>query len=208
MDNQLSAKDQYLELMSRIRSRLDIIDQIREGGRFDQSAMETVAFHLRKVIEGIAYGCLVAVQNGLKAIPRDASGQWNADNIFARLQKRDQLPLPNPSFIRSPETDQEKVGKFVIQGEPDKCLTVDELRSEYRNLHGWLHELNPYVHDAGEFVRKKTNEVWIAVDRIHKMLASHLIGINGEVFFCTLRDKQDGLTKVFAASKIPDEEAA
>ncbi len=41
-----------------------------------------------KIIEAIAFGCLIGLENGLKVIPRDAQGQYNAETIFKTLSKK------------------------------------------------------------------------------------------------------------------------
>jgi hypothetical protein len=55
-----SAPEQlYLDVMLAIRDRLDVIDRLASspGGNFSRA--EAAAFHGRKVVEGIAFGCLV-----------------------------------------------------------------------------------------------------------------------------------------------------
>ena len=200
--------DQYHAVMSRIRSRLDVISQIRRSNLSTLSALETAAFHLRKVIEGIAFGCLIACENGVKRLPRDAQGQWNADNIFSRLDRRGVLALPNPSAFRSPTSEEREEMKrsigaelaHVIEGQPDACLNVDDIRSMYRRTHGWLHEENPYVARDADQRAVEVENLWSDVDKIEGLLGSHAIGISGEMFFCVLRDKDR--TTVAAASKV------
>ena len=55
----------YVELMTTIRHRLDVIETIRQSQIDDFSRAETAAFHGRKVIEGISFACLVTVENGI-----------------------------------------------------------------------------------------------------------------------------------------------
>ena len=62
----------YVELMTTIRHRLDVIETIRQSQIDDFSRAETAAFHGRKIIEGISFACLVALENGIKHVPRDA----------------------------------------------------------------------------------------------------------------------------------------
>jgi hypothetical protein len=78
----------YLSLMRTIRGRLDLIEQLKEAAGVDFLKAESAAFQGRKIVEAIAFGCLVAVENGLNAVQRDAKGQWNAEDILKNLDKK------------------------------------------------------------------------------------------------------------------------
>lgn len=81
--------------MATVRQRLDLTKVLRSANLDAFSKAETAAFHGRKVIEGIAFGCLVAVENGLSHVPRDAKGQWNASKIFKSLKSKEIKVFPN-----------------------------------------------------------------------------------------------------------------
>lgn len=57
----------------------------------------------------------MAIENGLKHIPRDAQGQWNAEEIFKSLKSKNLMILPSPSRLR-PATLQEQQGITVVIG--------------------------------------------------------------------------------------------
>ena len=86
----------YLDLMSAIRDRLDVVDRLANSTGNDFGRAETASFHGRKIVEGIAFGCLVATEKGLKRVPRDARGQWNAELILQR-------PRQGPKNLSEPE---------------------------------------------------------------------------------------------------------
>ena len=193
--------EQYLELMGRVRERFEVIRRLKAIGPQNFSACEGIAFHLRKIIEGIAFGCLVACENGLKQIPSDAKGQWNADTIFAQLDKRKLIVFPNPSQLRN-ATDaeaRESGVKVVIEGLPECVLQYPQVREIYRSTYPFLHEKNPYrPSQFGPAIFKK---LWYDVDLIWKLIERHFIVIGGEGFYCTLVDSQDGQTKVIPLSR-------
>ncbi len=91
----VSAPERYLGLMKTIRARLDMISAIEKANGDSFSRAETAAFHGRKVVEGIAFSCLVATQHGLKHIPRDAKGKWNAEEILRGLLKKNLQVFPS-----------------------------------------------------------------------------------------------------------------
>ncbi|MBC1189863.1 MAG: hypothetical protein EWV83_11170 [Microcystis sp. M_OC_Ca_00000000_S217Cul] len=199
--------DKYIDLMAIVRKRLDVIDKIKSLGKDDFYLSETVAFHGRKIIEAIAFSCLLAVDNSLKSVPKDAKGQYNAEKIFKTLKKQGINALQNPSSIRQ-ANQEEKIQhnvNVVIEGIPAKCLTYDELISIYQNLHNWLHELNPYTKKGHiEFNNTNQEQLWDDISRLEGMIEHHAMLVEGIGFYCTLRDKVTGDTKMIPISKISD----
>lgn len=198
-------QDKYLSLMNTIRYRLDLAMSLSELGGDEFSTAETVAFHGRKIIEGIAFGCLVATEHGLKNIPKDSNGQWNAEKILASLKRKKITTFPSPSIIRLP-TDEErdtKNVKAVIEGIEENRIPHVDLISIYQSFHRWLHEINPYVgNDRDSFVEKYKDKLWDDIACINKFIEKHFIAISGEGFYCTLRDDVDGSTKLISVSKV------
>ena len=195
----------YLELMQVVRNRLDIIENLSNSGVDDYGKAEMAAFHGRKIIEAIAFGCLIGLENGLKIIPRDAQGQYNAETIFKTLTKKKLEIFPSPSIIReaTQEEMQEHNIKVVVEGVPERRIVREELIKKYQRMHNWLHELNPYTKEGQEvFHQKNAAQLWKDLGEISLFLISHVMSIKGEAFFCKLKDKIDGLTKVSSLSKI------
>jgi hypothetical protein len=200
-DERDTALNQYRQLMSRIRARFEIIAALGLQSSSDLAELETAAFHLRKIIEGIAFACLVALRNGLKSIPRDAVGQWNADVIFAKLSKSNNLSLPCPVIQGPPKAGADPKVKFHFSDDTANDLTLDQLRSIYRNTHPWLHEWNPYVQlHVKEFPRRRAQLIRDC-QRAWDYLAFHAIHIAGKVFIGVLKNAE-GHVQVFAAEAV------
>jgi hypothetical protein len=200
----MTPHENYISLMQTIRGRLDVIAQLKQSKSGNFARAEAAAYQGRKVVEGIAFACLVAIENGLPAVPKDAKGKWNAEDIFKNLKKKGLEVLPSPSVFReaTEEEKNEQGATKVIEGVPERRLTHDELIDIYQRLHGWAHELNPYVHDEHETFHAKHSEMlWQDLGRLEQFLERHFIGIRGKGFYCTLRDSQDGLTKVVPLAK-------
>jgi hypothetical protein len=195
----------YADLMQVIRRRLDTIRilQTMQGDEFSRT--ESAAFQSRKVIEGIAFACLVATENGIKQVPRDAKGQWNAEKVFDSLKKKGLSTLPSPSIIRSATEEErgENPGLGVtIEGIPARRLSHDELIAIYQHTHRWLHEINPYVEpDYLAFCAKNSATLWQDMAKVDQFVDKHFISIGGHGFFCVLRDNLDGQTKVQSLSR-------
>jgi hypothetical protein len=199
MDN---IPDKYIDLMAIVRKRLDAIDKIKSLGKENFYLSETVAFQGRKIVEAIAFSCLLAVDNSLKSVPREAKGQYNAEKIFKTLKKKGINALQNPSIIRQASQEEKNQYDVVIEGIPAKYLTYDDLISIYQNLHNWLHELNPYTKNGHiEFNNTNHAQLWSDISRLEGMMELHAMTVRGIGFYCTLRDKDTGDTKMIAISQ-------
>lgn len=200
----LSPSAQYLDLMKVLRSRFELISVLQEAKIDSFSKGETAAFHARKIVEGIAFGCLIAVENGLNHVPRDSSGQWNAEVILTNLQKKNINVFPSPSVIResSPEERAEHNVSVVVEGMAERRISHNELKDIYVRLHKWLHEINPYVEkNRNGFLEKNQETLWKDIAKLRLMMEKHFISISGKGFYCTLWDSRDGITKILPLEK-------
>ena len=191
--------------MARISDRFRLIEQIQTIGKGHFAANEGIAFQLRKIIEGVAFGCVVSSELGTKIKIRNARGHWNAKHVFNELAKKGCLTLPNPSVLRAPLGDelQEDI-KWVIEGLPRKCLTKQAVIEIYERTHVWLHEINPFYSDSKKVLTDNEDMLWQDSESLLAMLERHFIAVQGEGFYCTLFDIQTGTTKVLPLSRPPE----
>ena len=172
--------------MMTIRSRLDIVQSLRSSKLDNFTKAETTAFHGRKVVEGIAFACLIATENGIGHVPRDAKGQWNAESIINSLRSKKLTVFPSPGIIRPPTTEERNQYNVtaVVEGIPDRRLTEDQLIDIYQRLHKWLHEINPYKQmDHSKYVNAHSEALWDDMSRLEAFIERHAITIGGEGFF-------------------------
>jgi len=200
----MTPTETYLSLMETLRTRLDLVTVLKASDADDFARAESAAFHGRKVVEGIAFACLVAIENGLQTVPGDAKGQWNAEDILKSLKKKGLDVLPSPSQLRSATTAEKQDNNVaaVVEGIPDRRLSHDDLISIYQRLHAWAHEINPYTQLKREdFCSKRSAVLWDDLRKLDLFMQRHFISIRGKGYFCTLRDAQDGRTKVLPLTK-------
>jgi len=173
----MDARDNYHSLILTIRDRFDAIQSLEAlSASFPQA--EAAVFHSRKIVEAIAFGCLVAIENSLNHIPRDAKGRWNAEEIFKSLKSKNLTILPSPSRLRAAtlQEQQENNAKVTMEGIPERRLSHDDLIGIYRAL-------------------------WGDLERLRLFVERHFISIQGEAFYCTLWDSKDKKTKVISLTK-------
>jgi hypothetical protein len=202
---QNTPEQNYLDLMSSIRDRFDVISKLVKSSGGDFARAETAAFHGRKIVEGIAFGCLVATEKGLRSIPRDAKGQWNAQAILLGLQKKGLQTFPSPSALRKATSDEqaEHNASITIEGIPERRISTSDFIAMYQRMHRWLHELNPYVtKDRATFYADHGQSLWTDLLTIERFIERHFISISGQGFFCVVRDSVDDMTKVVPLSKL------
>tara|TARA_R110001599_G_scaffold101293_1_gene259162 strand:+ start:733 stop:1356 length:624 start_codon:yes stop_codon:yes gene_type:complete len=191
---------QYRSLMTNIRARHELVSNLNLKPSSDFVDFETAAFHLRKIIEGVAFGCLVATENGLKKIPRDARGQWNADKIFVRMKKEKSLVFPEAAQRVDPDASAPlRVAHHIVPRKNDN-LAIDEVRTMYRQLHVWNHEWNPYVEDHGKNFDKRKAEVISFGPKLWNWLVIHMIGVGGELLIAHLKEGPEGQVLIAAAT--------
>ncbi|UZK70131.1 hypothetical protein OKW76_03500 [Sphingomonas sp. S1-29] len=199
-DEELREKtlQQYRLLMRNVRARFEIVDKLKLSPTSDYAELETAAFHLRKSIEGVAFGCLVAMENGLKSVPRDAVGQWNADKIFSKVAKRAPVIFPFAISRENPPSEAVDVQHHMVKNESDN-LSVDQVRVIYRRTHRWLHEMNPYIPITVDKFDKHRMDLLRDIVSVWSWLLHHFILAGGEVFLTVLKT-EDGDIEVSSAS--------
>ncbi len=199
-----TALQTYWGLMATIRYRFETLAELSTSNVPRFSKAELAAFHGRKIVEAIAFGCLVATENGLRQVPRDAKGKWNAQEILLSLKSKKISAFPSPSKIRYPDnfTGDEVNVRAVIEGIPERRLTHDELVGIYKRFHAWLHELNPYIQpNRDAFHDSHIQSLITDIERVRDFIERHFISINGEGFFATLWDSVDSEVKVQSLSR-------
>lgn len=199
-----AALQNYWGLMATIRYRFETLAELSASSVPRFAKAELAAFHGRKIVEAIAFGCLVATENGLRHVPRGAKGKWNAQEILLSLKSKEISAFPSPSKNRYADnfTADELSTRAVIEGVPERRLSHDDLVAIYTRFHAWLHELNPYTQPNRDAFHDSHIQSLIAdIERVRDFIERHFISINGEGFFATLWDSIDNEVKVQSLSR-------
>jgi len=134
----------YCDLMEEIKRRVSVIDFFLFGGghaMYQPTTIESVGLQLRKVLELVAFGSLVANKESYSAVYEKFATHWNA-----RLLLRD-LERVNPGFYPKPvvEVPSPYPGALhqLKNREPD-YLTREEFERAYEKVGTIMHAENPY----------------------------------------------------------------
>jgi hypothetical protein len=177
------------------------MDSYTNATQITYVAAENVAYNARKIVEATAFACLIALDHGLKSVPRDAKGKWNAEDIIRNIQAKGLKVWPNPSDCRQATAQEtsETGATAVLDGQPHRRLDHSQLIAIYKRLHRWAHEINPYLNTThDDFLKNNYQSLISDVKALAGFISNHTIIIQGKGFYCVLKDRADGLTKVIA----------
>ena len=187
--------------MRNIRARFDIIDGLKLSKISEYAELETAAFHLRKSIEGVAFGCLVTMENGLNSVPRDAQGEWSADRIFSKMAR--QKPAIFPLAVNSEDPPQNSIGvQHHLTENKQHNLRVGQVRSIYRRTHPWLHEMNPYIPVTATKFENLRNALLDDIVSVWLWLLHHVTISNKEIFMTVMKNSQGELEVMSASGNV------
>ncbi|MCX7850958.1 hypothetical protein [Thermus sp.] len=216
---EIPVEERYWQLMYTVRQRFDIVAKLQALAQEQKNvfALEILGIQGRMILEAIAFGCLIAVENVLKKrLGQKYTDQWkkrwkrkwNAEEILDSLDKKGLLSLPSPSRIREPSSEEAASGaNLVIEGIPEYRLEKDQLIKMYQYFHNWAHERNPYkLHPYGyihgSIPPQEQERILNHLSSLERFLSKHMISLNGRAFFAVLWDDVDGQTKVISLDKI------
>ena len=178
----ISPTEKYLDLMKIVRTRFDLIEEVRKVNGDKFLIAETCGFHFRKILEAIGSGCLIALEHGTKNIHDNFKYCYKPDQVFRLLKKKNQNILPSPSIIREATQNEEILHhvKVTIEGQPQKRLTIKDIIDIYSQTNDWNHEINPYSgHNRNTFYNHNAPILWENLIKIWVFIEKHIVSING-----------------------------
>jgi hypothetical protein len=127
----------YEASMALIRTRLTTLSATEANGNLLARA-ETFAFQIRKIVEGVAFGALSAVEHRNRSLLKEQRTK-DADKLLSWLAKKNLLELPSAQRLDPP------IGEFniVLSGVAERNLTVDQLSAAYGRASALIHERHP-----------------------------------------------------------------
>lgn len=173
--------DTYCALMEEVKLRLALVRRFTHGeitlGRDDFDA-ETLCIHLRKILEAIAFGSLVAHRDVYETVHQDTDSRWRAKEILTRIGK------VHANFYPKPVTPRRIDGKMLTEKAATDFLTQSEFETLYDKCSDMLHFWNPFRAGPRTMDFGRSLNEWC--DLIENLLRHHLVWIRtgGEPQVC------------------------
>lgn len=165
-------------------------------------AWEQIALHLRKCMELVVFGSLVAHRDAYAAIHPDYAQHWKAHKILDKLAKA------NPNFFPTPTKITNTAPGAHHLTEPDRPrLTVDDVIFLFDRASDLIHVFQPFQNDGAVTVDLKyTPHEW--TQRIWNLLEEHYVMLLGgrQMLLVQMAAPPHGRVKVMRAE--PDESAS
>ncbi len=207
----------YCALMEEVKRRIAVVRQFTHGkitlGRDDFDA-ETLCVHLRKILETIAFGSLVAHRDAYESVHKDLESRWRAKEILTRIGN------VHANFYPKPVTPGQIHGKWHMEEVSTGFLTQTEFETLYDKCGDMLHFWNPYRAGPRMMDFGRSLDEWC--DLIENLLRHHIVWIrtgaeprvcvdgvpeSGEGWLIYLSHPKDGKTHAFRFEPSPSEPA-
>jgi hypothetical protein len=198
-DSPIEAARLYATLMEELKLRvslvLDITHQRVTVPGADAAPIELTCIQLRKILELIAFGSLVANRTKYAVAYANFAEHWNAKRMLQNLAKIHKDFYPRPLAIGAQE--QSGVHSFVDVDRP--FLTQDDFIFLYDAASKALHIRNPFQSAAPIDFRISIAD-WIV--RIQQLLGIHLVRFvdTPDLWVVNLNTPGDGKVHVSLAS--------
>jgi len=195
----------YCDLMEEVKLRINVVNHFLSGqghALYQPSTLETVCLQLRKILELVAFGSLVANKEAYTATYAKVSKAWNAGEILAELAKI------NPSFYPVPviEVPSEIPG---VRSRHEKRVGDYLNEAEFKEVYGrcgvLAHAANPYGKGIDYAYYAQNLPIWRT--RIMNLLNSHDIHLIGDpgMYVVHMTEHGDDRVKIYRFEPPPTE---
>ena len=161
-------------------------------------AVESACLQVRKILELVALGSLVANQDVWNGSLRELRSAWNANDILKKLR------AVNPDFYPQPVIEVPLTGpvKSDIKDLAEGFLTEEMFSDLYGRLREALHAKNPLGPPMDYDYWLKAIPQWMNL--IIKLLNSHKIKLldNPSMFLIHMNDESDGNVKGYVFERV------
>lgn len=163
----------YCNLMEEVKRRIQVFDFFLSGkghALYKATTIESISLQLRKVLELIAFGSLVANKNEYSKIYDNFAKAWNAKRLLQDIARINPHFYPKP-IIELPAKD--KHIKFEWKNRDNDYLTESEFVEVYTKCGAIMHANNPYGLEVDYAFYEKNIPIWR--ERIINLLKVHQI---------------------------------
>lgn len=186
--------DLYCNLMEEVKFRTTAISEIRKKTKttsFQATNIEFCCLQIRKILELIALGSLIANNNHFKEQKIKFETFWNARLILQDIERL------NPNFYPSPikETPHsDPTIKMDLQNLNEGYLTKNDFIKVYEKCGKIMHADNPFGSKTDLDYYEKQIDIWL--EQIMTLLNSHLIKLVDDTNLYLIHMREDRDDKV------------
>jgi hypothetical protein len=186
--------EKYCDLMEEIKLRVSVVNFFISGqghALYQPATLESVCLQLRKILELIAFGSLVANKDAYTSVYAKASRGWNAADLLRELEQ------VNPAFYPVPVI--EVPSKIPGVSKEHKKRHADYLaKSGFKEVYGrcgvMAHAANPYGKGIDYNYYQQMLPLWRT--RIMNLLNAHEIHLVNRPGLYVIHMKEDRDDKV------------
>lgn len=192
----------YAEVVSEIKRRTQVIDAFLFGTNnalYKVTTLELICLQIRKILELIALGSLVANQKIFKQEAQKLQTMWNAKHILNDIERINPHFYPKP-IIEKKSSQPNTINKIenMISG----YLTKDDFIHVYEKCGKILHSENPLGKNIDYSYYEKNLPVWR--EKIIHLLNAHIITLLNDENLYVVHMQEEGkdFPSVYVLGKI------
>lgn len=176
---------EYIDCMKKLKERFQYVETIASKPELINSnfALESIALHLRKILELIAFASISPSKELYSKIRKEAHGadytkDFHARNIFGSLNSVNPSFYPQPfKFAEGSHEEGGLKGRKVVPSN-EVYLTKKEFEKLYDRLGKYLHSDNPWGVDKGIYnFGKSVDKILL---KIKNLLNLHLVSVRSD----------------------------
>ncbi len=193
--------EKYCAVMEEIKLRTNVVRFLLSGQgsvMYAASTLESSCLQLRKILELIAFGSLVANKEVYSSAYRGFAKHWNASDLLKLVEKINPHFYPNP-IVEVP-SDWPDIKRELKRRNSD-YLTKEEFADVYGRCGVMMHASNPYGAAIDYNFYNKSLPIWQT--RIVNLLSTHQMRLVGDPGFYLVHMKERGDNKVHAYKFAP-----
>jgi len=183
-------RQKYADVMNEIKRRTKVIYSFLNGERnamYNIVDTELICLQIRKILELIALGSLVANKRIFLKRIQNLQKMWNAKYILNDIEKLNPDFYPKPIFEKPSEQDGVKNDLIEIK---EGYLTKKDFIEVYDKCGKILHAENPLGNGIDYKYYEKNIPIWM--DKIKKLLNSHTIKLLNDKNMYLVHMQEDG----------------
>jgi hypothetical protein len=182
----------YCHLMEEVKRRMNVIDSFISGDGhafYQPTTIESVSLQLRKILELLAMGSLVANKESYSKMYADFAKSWNAEFLMKDLERVNLNFYPRP-VIEIPSNTPGV--KRDLKDRPIDYMTKTEFVKIYKKCGAIMHSGNPYGSKVDYKYYENNLPSWI--EQIVNLLVCHQIQlVNSRIFYLIhMYEERDG----------------